>query len=164
MSLHCNHANGGCGLPVEEITGKKCEKLAERIAGKRISSKPASALSTQGLVCDDIFAERSLIFISSYLFTNNSKWGESNTDVFVSLSPFCSPQFSLCFNILKMTIFPLPLFSPPPRENTFRWFVLRVSRTFFRWFLPPQASHNLHLHDCNAVTWFIHVKLVKILL
>ena len=35
MSLHYNHANGGCALPgVEEITGKKCEKLAERIAEK----------------------------------------------------------------------------------------------------------------------------------
>ena len=35
MSLLCNHANGWCGLAgVEEITGKKCEKLAERIAGK----------------------------------------------------------------------------------------------------------------------------------
>ena len=35
MSLHCNHANGGCGLlGVEEITEKKCEKLAEGIAGK----------------------------------------------------------------------------------------------------------------------------------
>ena len=40
MSLHCNHANGGCGLPgVEEITGRKCEKLAERIAGKRTLSE-----------------------------------------------------------------------------------------------------------------------------
>ena len=35
MSLHYNHANGGCGLPgVEEITENKCEKLAERIAEK----------------------------------------------------------------------------------------------------------------------------------
>ena len=34
MSLHYSDANGGCGLPgVEEITGRKCEKLAERIAG-----------------------------------------------------------------------------------------------------------------------------------
>ena len=36
MLLDGYHANGGCGLPgVEEITGTKCEKLAERIAGKR---------------------------------------------------------------------------------------------------------------------------------
>ena len=40
MSLHYNHADGGFGLPgVEEITGKKCEKLAERIAEKRSLSK-----------------------------------------------------------------------------------------------------------------------------
>ena len=40
MSLRCNHANGGCGLPgVEEITGRKCEKLAERIAGNRTLSQ-----------------------------------------------------------------------------------------------------------------------------
>ena len=33
MSLHCNHASGGCGLPgVEGFIGKKCEKLAEGIA------------------------------------------------------------------------------------------------------------------------------------
>ena len=42
MSLHCNHANGGCGLPgVEEINGRKCEKLTERIAGN---------LSQRGLI------------------------------------------------------------------------------------------------------------------
>ena len=42
MSLHCNHANGGCGLPgVEEIIEKECEKLAERIAGKRNLSEGA---------------------------------------------------------------------------------------------------------------------------
>ena len=40
MSLHYSDANGGCGLPgVEEITGRKCEKLAERIAGKRTLSE-----------------------------------------------------------------------------------------------------------------------------
>ena len=40
MSLHYSDANGGCGLPgVEEITEKKCEKLAERIAGKRTFSE-----------------------------------------------------------------------------------------------------------------------------
>ena len=40
MSLHCNHANGGCGLPgVEEITGTKCEKLAERIAENVLSRR-----------------------------------------------------------------------------------------------------------------------------
>ena len=40
MSLHYNDANGGCGLPgVEEITGRKCEKLAERIAGNRTLSR-----------------------------------------------------------------------------------------------------------------------------
>ena len=40
MLLHCNHENGGCGLPgVEEITGRKCEKLAERIAGNRTLSR-----------------------------------------------------------------------------------------------------------------------------
>ena len=34
MLLCCDHASGGCGLPgVEEITEKKCEKLAKRIAG-----------------------------------------------------------------------------------------------------------------------------------
>ena len=42
MSLHYSDANGGCGLPgVDEITGKKCEKLAERITGKRSLSKRA---------------------------------------------------------------------------------------------------------------------------
>ena len=42
MSLHYSDANGGCGLPgVEEITGRKCEKLAERIAGKRTLSEGA---------------------------------------------------------------------------------------------------------------------------
>ena len=40
MSLHYSDADGGCGLPgVEEITGRKCEKLAERIAGKRTLSE-----------------------------------------------------------------------------------------------------------------------------
>ena len=35
MSLHYSDGNGGCGLPgVEEITERKCEKLAERIAEK----------------------------------------------------------------------------------------------------------------------------------
>ena len=34
MLLHGYHANDGCGLPrVVEITGRTCEKLAERIAG-----------------------------------------------------------------------------------------------------------------------------------
>ena len=33
MSLHYGDANGGCDLPgVEEITGRKCEKLVEGIA------------------------------------------------------------------------------------------------------------------------------------
>ena len=40
MSLHYGDANGGCGLPgMEEITGGKCEKLAERIAGNRTLSE-----------------------------------------------------------------------------------------------------------------------------
>ena len=40
MSLHCNHANGGCRLPgVMGFIGKKCEKLAERIAEKHSLSK-----------------------------------------------------------------------------------------------------------------------------
>ena len=47
MLLHCNHANGGCGLPgVEEITKKKCEKLAKRIAGKR--SLPEGLIKCKG--------------------------------------------------------------------------------------------------------------------
>ena len=47
MSLHCNHANGGCGLPgVEEITGRKWKKLAERIAGNL--SLPEGAEQGQG--------------------------------------------------------------------------------------------------------------------
>ena len=38
--MHCNHANGGCGLPgVDEITGKKCEKLAELTAEKVLSRR-----------------------------------------------------------------------------------------------------------------------------
>ena len=42
MSLHYSGANGGCGLPgVEEITGRKCEKLAEGIAEKRPLSEGA---------------------------------------------------------------------------------------------------------------------------
>ena len=56
------------------------------------------------------------------------------------------------------------LIRPPPREYVFRWFVPRASRTFSRWFLPPQASHTLHLHDCNAVTWFLDLNLFKIFL
>ena len=47
MSLHWNHANGGCGLPgVEEITEKKCEKLMERIAEKR--SLPEGLIKRKG--------------------------------------------------------------------------------------------------------------------
>ena len=42
MSLHYSDANGGCGLPgVEEVTGRKCQKLAERIAGNRSLSEGA---------------------------------------------------------------------------------------------------------------------------
>ena len=42
MALHCNHANGGCVLPRGTgFTGKKCEKLAERIAEKRSLSEGA---------------------------------------------------------------------------------------------------------------------------
>ena len=34
MSLHYSHASGGCGLPGRDgFTKKKCEELAERIAG-----------------------------------------------------------------------------------------------------------------------------------
>ena len=48
MSLHCNHANGGCGLPgIDEITGKKCEKLVERITEKRSLSKRADLVQGQ---------------------------------------------------------------------------------------------------------------------
>ena len=42
MSLYYSDENGGCGLPgVEEITGRKCEKLAERIAEKLSLSERA---------------------------------------------------------------------------------------------------------------------------
>ena len=42
MSLQYRDVNGGCGLPgVEEITGTKCEKLAERIAKNRTLSEGA---------------------------------------------------------------------------------------------------------------------------
>ena len=42
MSLHYSDANGGCGLPGKDgFTGRKYEKLAERIAGKRSLSEGA---------------------------------------------------------------------------------------------------------------------------
>ena len=42
MLPHGYHENGGYGLPGdEEYTGRKCEKLAERIAGKRSLSEGA---------------------------------------------------------------------------------------------------------------------------
>ena len=42
MFLHYSDANGECGLPgVEEITERKCEKLAEGIAGNRSLSEGA---------------------------------------------------------------------------------------------------------------------------
>ena len=48
MSLHYSDANEGCGLPrVEEITGRKCEKLKERITGKRTLSEGADLVQGQ---------------------------------------------------------------------------------------------------------------------
>ena len=42
MYLHCNHANGRCGLlGVERFIGKKCGKIAEGIAGKDTLSEGA---------------------------------------------------------------------------------------------------------------------------
>ena len=40
MSLHCNHANGGCGFPGdEEYTGEMCGEAAERFAGNNFLSE-----------------------------------------------------------------------------------------------------------------------------
>ena len=48
MSLHSNHANGGCGLPgMDGFTGKKCEKLAERITGNISLSEGADLVQGQ---------------------------------------------------------------------------------------------------------------------
>ena len=92
-------------------------------------------------------------FIGLYLFARNSVWGESKAPFFVSSSPFWWNHFHHVLTFWKWPFSPY-LVQPPPREYIFRRSFPRVSRTLSRWFLPPQTSHNHHLHDSHAVALF----------
>ena len=129
---------------------------------KRVSLNALSVFSDMDLFVDIILIDWSLALLWSYLFTPYSKWGDTKAHFFVSSSLVRWYHFHDDVTFWKWP-FSLALIQLPPRENIFRRFFPRVPRTSPRWIHPSQASHTLHLHDCNAISGLIYLNLFKIL-